>query len=168
MNNNIPPNLAIAIAAATKMAQINNNDMRNNKTLPPTPQQTSTSSTSTTPINCANKLSKGGPRGGIYDPFPSKLHRMLDEIASEGLDHIVGWMPHGRSIKIHKPKEFADLIMHRYFNQSKYTSFQRQLNLYGKYYLYMHINLCDVFIRCVSFILIISDPYSASLFPSKL
>ena len=71
-NHNIPPNLAIAIAA-TKMAQINNNDMRNNKTTLPTQQQTSTSSTSTTPINCVNKLSKGGPRGGIYDPFPRKV-----------------------------------------------------------------------------------------------
>jgi hypothetical protein len=32
---------------------------------------------------------------------------------------------------IHKPKEFADLVMPGYFRQTKLTSFQRQLNLYG-------------------------------------
>lgn len=37
----------------------------------------------------------------------------------------------GRAFKIHQPKVFAATIMPRFFNQSKYTSFQRQLNLYG-------------------------------------
>jgi hypothetical protein len=32
---------------------------------------------------------------------------------------------------VHNPKEFVDHVMPHYFNQSKLTSFQRQLNLYG-------------------------------------
>ena len=32
---------------------------------------------------------------------------------------------------VHKPKEFTERIMPAYFNQTRYKSFQRQLNLYG-------------------------------------
>ena len=39
--------------------------------------------------------------------------------------------PHGRCFVMHKPKEFAAKVMPLYFRQSKITSFQRQLNLYG-------------------------------------
>ncbi|KAL7539123.1 hypothetical protein ACHAWF_006309 [Thalassiosira exigua] len=78
-----------------------------------------------------NQKAKRGPRGGIYDPFPVKFHRMLDQIRDEGHSDIVSWLSHGRAFKIHQPKEFAATIMPRFFNQSKYTSFQRQLNLYG-------------------------------------
>ncbi len=75
---------------------------------------------------------KKGPRGGVYDPFPLKLHRMLKFAAMESLEDVVSWMPHGRAFKIHDPKVFASTIMPKFFNQSKYTSFQRQLNLYGE------------------------------------
>ncbi|KAL3764063.1 hypothetical protein ACHAW5_000538 [Stephanodiscus triporus] len=87
---------------------------------------------STNVVPCAsNQNGKRGPRGGIYDPFPIKFHRALDQIRDEGMDSIVSWVSHGRAFKIHKPKVFAATIMPRFFNQSKYTSFQRQLNLYG-------------------------------------
>jgi len=72
-----------------------------------------------------------GPRGGVAHPFPEKLHLMLDNVEEEGLDHIVSWHPHGRSFAVHKPKDFVAEIMPRYFKQTKLTSFQRQLNLYG-------------------------------------
>lgn len=75
---------------------------------------------------------KKGPRGGVYDPFPLKLHRMLKYAALENLENVVSWMPHGRAFKIHDSKVFASTIMPKFFNQSKYTSFQRQLNLYGE------------------------------------
>ena len=39
--------------------------------------------------------------------------------------------PHGRCFIVHKPKEFVSKVMPSYFRQSKLTSFQRQLNLYG-------------------------------------
>jgi hypothetical protein len=78
-----------------------------------------------------NQPKRRGPRGGVAHPFPEKLHIMLDTVEGEGLDHIVSWYPHGRSFAVHKPKEFVAEIMPRYFKQTKLTSFQRQLNLYG-------------------------------------
>jgi hypothetical protein len=70
-------------------------------------------------------------RGGVAISFPIKLHAVLLQVENDGLSHIVSWMPHGRCFVIHKPKEFVDLVMPKYFRQTKLTSFQRQLNLYG-------------------------------------
>jgi hypothetical protein len=84
-------------------------------------------------VNAPKPSGKRGPRGGVYDPFPIKLHRMLDECKAAGLESVVSWLEHGRAFRIHQPKLFAATIMCRFFNQSKYTSFQRQLNLYGEY-----------------------------------
>lgn len=60
-----------------------------------------------------------------------KLHTVLDQVGADGLGDIFGWQPHGRCFCIHKTKEFVDYVMPTYFRQSKLTSFQRQLNLYG-------------------------------------
>ena len=64
--------------------------------------------------------------------FPEKLHLLLDTMAEEGLEHIVSWQPHGRCFVIHEKNEFVQTIMPRFFMQTKLTSFQRQLNLYGE------------------------------------
>jgi hypothetical protein len=63
--------------------------------------------------------------------FPLKLHETLTQIETDGHGDIIGWMPHGRSFKIHKQKEFAEIILPRYFVMTKKSSFLRQLNLYG-------------------------------------
>jgi hypothetical protein len=66
---------------------------------------------STDCVPCAShQTSKRGPRGGIYDPFPLKFHRALDQIRVEGMESIVSWVSHGRAFKIHKPKVFAATI----------------------------------------------------------
>jgi hypothetical protein len=70
-------------------------------------------------------------RGGVSEPFPEKLHRMLDTVEREGLSEVVGFFTHGRAFAIHKQRRFVNDIMPRFFRQSKLTSFQRQLNLYG-------------------------------------
>jgi hypothetical protein len=70
-------------------------------------------------------------RGGVSEPFPEKLHRMLDTVEREGLSEVVGFFSHGRAFAIHKQRRFVNDIMPRFFRQSKLTSFQRQLNLYG-------------------------------------
>jgi hypothetical protein len=77
------------------------------------------------------QTSKGrrkGPRGGVQAPFPTKLHALLEE---NKFEDIISWQPHGRCFLLHKPKEFVRIVMPKYFKQSKITSFQRQLNLYG-------------------------------------
>lgn len=63
--------------------------------------------------------------------FPLKLHEILSQIEQDGLSHIIGWLPHGRSFRIHQQREFADCILPRYFTITKKSSFLRQLNLYG-------------------------------------
>jgi hypothetical protein len=70
-------------------------------------------------------------RGGVTEPFPVKLHRMLDTLELEESSDIASFLPHGRAFAIHRPKQFASEVMPRFFRQSKLTSFQRQLNLYG-------------------------------------
>lgn len=70
-------------------------------------------------------------KGGVTVTFPLKLHLMLETIGDHGLEHVVSWLPHGRAFKVHKTGEFVLDVMPRFFHQSKITSFQRQLNLYG-------------------------------------
>ena len=61
--------------------------------------------------------------GGVTQPFPEKLHEMLDQVAEPS---VVGWLPHGRAFIVRKPKEFTSQIMPKFFRQTKLTSFQRQ------------------------------------------
>jgi len=68
-------------------------------------------------------------RAGIS--FPQKLHSVLDMIEKDNRADIISWQPHGRSIMVHKPDLFVKIVMPTYFRQTKITSFQRQLNMYG-------------------------------------
>ena len=70
-------------------------------------------------------------RGGKGIPFPLKLHQMLDEVENAGLTSIISWRSHGRAFMVHKRDDFVDCILPVYFQQNKFASFQRQLNLYG-------------------------------------
>ena len=63
--------------------------------------------------------------------FPRKLHDLLNDAEREGFEDIVSWHADGKSFKVHKVVDFSRKIMLKYFNQTKYKSFQRQLNLYG-------------------------------------
>ena len=64
----------------------------------------------------------------IPNTFPYKLYSILGDERYSG---IIRWQPHGRAFLIFKPKEFAREVMPHFFKHSKFTSFQRQLNLYG-------------------------------------
>lgn len=60
--------------------------------------------------------------------FPSKLHQIL---SFPGYSHIISWMPHGRAWKIHDKELLIREVVPKYFVQSKYESFTRQLNGWG-------------------------------------
>jgi hypothetical protein len=63
--------------------------------------------------------------------FPQKLHQMLSDLEKEeGGKDIASFLPHWRAFSIHNPKEFVEKIMPKYFRMSRFSSFQRQLNLY--------------------------------------
>lgn len=69
--------------------------------------------------------------GGVNNPFPTVLHKLLSETEKLGFDNIISWQPHGRSFLIHRPKDFIKDVVPKYFKHSKLSSFQRQLSLYG-------------------------------------
>jgi hypothetical protein len=83
------------------------------------------------PENDSQDVPASKRRGGVSMSFPIKLHAILDQVEEDGLSHVISWQPHGRCFVIHNPKEFTDHVMPKYFRQTKLTSFQRQLNLYG-------------------------------------
>ena len=63
--------------------------------------------------------------------FPCKLYAMLEDAERCGFDHVIHWQSGGKSFKVSKPEIFANEIMAGYFAQTKFKSFQRQLNIYG-------------------------------------
>jgi len=63
--------------------------------------------------------------------FPWKLHDMLEDAEIKGFADIVSWMLDGLSFKVHKIDEFVEQVLPMYFDQTKFESFRRQLNLYG-------------------------------------
>ena len=72
-----------------------------------------------------------GPKAPTRTPnaaFPLKLHEILSQIETDGQDDIIGWLPHGRSFKIYKQKEFVDKILPNYFVMTKKSSFLRQVS----------------------------------------
>ena len=68
-------------------------------------------------------------RGGVTEPFPEKLHRMLKEVEAANETDILSFFPHGRAFAVHNPTRFVSEVMPKYFRQSRLSSFQRQLNL---------------------------------------
>lgn len=46
--------------------------------------------------------------GGVTQPFPEKLHTMLDK---DDDPSVVSWLPHGRAFLVRKPTEFTSQIM---------------------------------------------------------
>jgi hypothetical protein len=95
--------------------------------------------------------------------FPWKLHDMLDRARSEGNEEVVSWVDDGEAFRVHLPDTFVSNVMPRFFKQTKYKSFQRQLNLYGftrlhngpnkggykhKYFRQGQRTLCQLITRC--------------------
>uniref|UniRef100_A0A7R9WDE8 HSF-type DNA-binding domain-containing protein n=1 Tax=Pseudictyota dubia TaxID=2749911 RepID=A0A7R9WDE8_9STRA len=81
------------------------------------------------------------PRGGCATVFPARLHAVLDLLERERRSpSVASWRSHGRAFMIHNPEAFVDYWPTAVVrtgcaqgggNNMKYSSFQRQLNLYG-------------------------------------
>ena len=72
----------------------------------------------------SNALSKRGAKVTFHE----KLHALLDD---NPFEDVISWQSHGRSFSVHKPDRFVAEVMPKYFKQSKFSSFLRQLNLYS-------------------------------------
>ena len=65
---------------------------------------------------------------GRVPNFPAKMHAIL---ARPDLADIIAWMPHGRSWRVLKPREFEVRVLPTFFEHSKFSSFIRQANGWG-------------------------------------
>ena len=63
--------------------------------------------------------------------FPLKLYRIIYEVVKSGRGDVISFFPHGRAFAVHKPKEFINEIMPKYFATGRMNTFLKQLNLYG-------------------------------------
>jgi hypothetical protein len=70
-------------------------------------------------------------RYGKAESFPGKLYRMLAEVESQGNTHIISFTPDGKAFRIHDQDAFLEEVAPKYFRQSLFNSFVRQLNFYG-------------------------------------
>jgi hypothetical protein len=76
-------------------------------------------------------ISNRRTRGGVTEPFPEKLYRMIQDAEQNGNSDVISFFPHGRAFIVRDPDRFVTEIMPKYFKQGKMSSFLRQLNLYG-------------------------------------
>lgn len=65
---------------------------------------------------------------GRVPNFPAKMHAILSR---PDLADIICWMPHGRSWRVLKPREFEIRVIPTYFEHAKFSSFIRQANGWG-------------------------------------
>ncbi len=63
--------------------------------------------------------------------FPWKLYDMLQTAEKRNEEHIISWINDGKAFKVHDRDLFIEEYMKKMFNQTKFKSFQRQLNLWG-------------------------------------
>eukprot|EP00980_Cylindrotheca_fusiformis_P021725 scaffold8554_cov85-Cylindrotheca_fusiformis.AAC.2 len=112
------------------------NDTDYHPLVPSTSGVKNTIDTTSNSTNQTNSSSGSGSNSNnnskrMDEPFPLKLHRMLSDVENTPDQEVLSWGPNGRYFVILQPKVFANRIMGKYFRQTKYKSFQRQLNLYG-------------------------------------
>jgi len=60
--------------------------------------------------------------------FPKKLMSLLDENPDPDM---ISWLPHGRAFMVKDQTEFMLKVHPKYFNNCKYKTFQRMLNMWG-------------------------------------
>ncbi|GAX13371.1 hypothetical protein FisN_8Lu414 [Fistulifera solaris] len=63
--------------------------------------------------------------------FPAKLHYLLGEMEKDGQNDIMSWQSDGLSFVVHDKARLEEHILPQWYRQSHYSSFQRQLNIYG-------------------------------------
>ncbi|XP_071717140.1 heat stress transcription factor A-1-like [Rutidosis leptorrhynchoides] len=73
------------------------------------------------------KSTENGESSSIA-PFLSKCYEMVDDPSTDAL---ISWSPSNDSFIVWNEAEFTSELLPKYFKHSNYSSFQRQLNIYG-------------------------------------
>lgn len=60
-----------------------------------------------------------------------ELREMLEAAKSDGYEDIVGWQIHGKAFKVRDKQGFAEIMLPRFFNSSKYYYFADTLRSWG-------------------------------------
>ncbi|KAL7460767.1 hypothetical protein ACHAXS_001209, partial [Conticribra weissflogii] len=68
------------------------------------------------------------PGGRERKKFPDVLYEILSDPRNY---HIIYWMPHGRSWRVHDREKLAKVLCPRYFNHCKFESFTRSATGWG-------------------------------------
>ena len=79
----------------------------------------------------SNYIEKGGKiekHKKSESNFPARLHEILSD---EQYSHLISWMPHGRAWKVINKELLTEEVIPKFFGQSKYASFNRQLSGWG-------------------------------------
>ena len=63
----------------------------------------------------------------VIPGFVSKLYRMVDESTS----NLIKWGPDGRTFVVTSPEDFSRQVLPLFFKHNNFSSFVRQLNMYG-------------------------------------
>mmetsp|Transcript_83053 Transcript_83053/g.240329 ORF Transcript_83053/g.240329 Transcript_83053/m.240329 type:complete len:225 (-) Transcript_83053:111-785(-) len=73
---------------------------------------------------------------GVPQQFPRRLYEMLEsetKLAEQDPDeaYVISWSESGKAFRITDVDDFAATVLPKYFRTRKFSSFQRNLNLYG-------------------------------------
>ena len=96
----------------------------------PTALNIATSAQGLKPSQCTSTVSLCSKQKDGLFYFPQKLHEMLEDAEREGFADVVSWSDNGFTFWIHQRMEIGPFIK-RYFRQTKFQSFLRQLQSYG-------------------------------------
>jgi hypothetical protein len=80
--------------------------------------------------NTEKKTKKSRKRPPV---FPTRLYEMLENAEKKGYDHLIRWSSDGKSFKIQDSWNHKAIIaiLKQNFNQTRFKSFLRQLQVYG-------------------------------------
>jgi hypothetical protein len=113
----------------TRTRTDDNNNIHNNHNDDDNNKNNNNNNTTTMMINESKINNKALNRGRSEVQFPGKLHAMMAFVERENLESIVSWVMDGTAILVNDPENLVK-ILPLFFSQTKYRSFQRQLNMW--------------------------------------
>ena len=81
-------------------------------------------------INLSNDMLGNKLKLSSVGLFPCKLMDMIDYAEQQGLDEVISWTSDGRAFNVNN-SDMLVMLLPRFFGQTKYASFQRQLHLWS-------------------------------------